>query len=70
MKDDFIEFTIENPVPESGSAGQPGNRLAQENVRERLSTLYNQNNLLQVTLDQNHYLAVIRIPYPYEDTDR
>ena len=70
LKDNYIEFTIENPVPESGSASQSGNRLAQENVRERLSTLYNQNNLLQVTLDQNHYLAVIRIPYPYEDTDR
>ena len=69
MKGDFIEFTIENPVPDSGRASQPGNRLAQANVRERLTTLYNQTGLLQVTLDQNHYLAVIRIPFPYEDTD-
>lgn len=69
IKGDFIEFTIENPVPDPGKTGQSGNRLAQDNVRERLSTLYNRPDLLQVTLDNHHYLAVIRIPFPYEDTD-
>ena len=70
MKGDFIEFTIENPVPDTGGSRQSGNRLAQDNVRERLTTLYNQSDLLRVTLDQNHYLAVIRIPFPYEDSNR
>lgn len=69
VKGKLIEFTIENPVPDSARAIQPGNRLAQDNVRERLTTLYNQDGLLQVTLDDHHYLAVIRIPFPYEDTD-
>ena len=66
----FIEITIENPIPDTGAGNQRGNRLAQDNVRERLTTLYNQSDLLNVTLEENHYLAVIRIPFPYEDTDR
>ena len=69
IKGDFIEFTIENPIPESNKTGQSGNRLAQDNVRERLATLYNKPDLLRVTLDNHHYLAVIRIPFPYENTD-
>jgi len=69
IKGDFIEFSIENPIPVSGKTGQSGNRLAQDNVRERLTTLYNQSDLLQVTLENHHYLAVIRIPFPYEDPD-
>lgn len=66
----FIEITIENPTPDTGAGNQRGNRLAQDNVRERLTTLYNQSDLLRVTLEDNHYLAVIRIPFPYEDTNR
>ncbi|MBF8269071.1 MAG: His kinase protein [Gammaproteobacteria bacterium] len=65
----YIVLSIENPLPTSASGDQPGNRLAQENVSERLTTLYHQPELLQVARADHQYRAVIRIPYPYEDID-
>jgi len=68
-QDGFIVITIDNPVPATSGSDQPGNQLAQENVSERLTTLYHQSELLQVARVDHHYRAVIRIPYPYEDID-
>ena len=65
----FIVIAIENPLPDTAGGDSPGNRLAQENVSERLSTLYHQPGLLQVARIDHQYRAVIRIPYPYEDID-
>ena len=69
-QDGFIVITIANPVPAGPVGDLHGNRLAQENVSERLATLYQQSGLLQTERFDNQYRAVIRIPYPYENIDR
>jgi len=69
-QDDYIEIRITNPVPDRSGGGQPGHQLAQQNVRERLTTLYQQSGLLRTECVDQQYQAVIRIPYPYEYPDR
>ena len=66
----YIEITITNPVPGRPPEREQGNRLALANVRERLATLYRQEDLVQVRDDAGMFSITIRIPYPYEDPDR
>jgi two-component system sensor histidine kinase AlgZ len=60
---------IDNPVGEGGAA-QAGNRLAQDNVRQRLGAFFMITDPLQIRHDGGHYRVTLTIPYDYETPDR
>ena len=59
-----IRITIDNPLnPEHRKVpGRSGNRIAQENVRQRLASCFGKDNLLQVSQDDASYSVTITIP--------
>jgi two-component system sensor histidine kinase AlgZ len=67
-----IILEIENPLPISRDAANSGNRIAQENIQARLSTLFGKRGTMQVREDENVYCVTITWPYRNktdEDTD-
>ncbi|MGK0298851.1 MAG: two-component system sensor histidine kinase AlgZ [Gammaproteobacteria bacterium] len=65
ITNDAIVITILNPFTNQKSEHQKrnGNQLAQENVRLRLSSYFNQENLLHIEQHANEYKVSIIIPY-------
>lgn len=67
-----IILEIENPLPISRDAANSGNRIAQENIQARLSTLFGKRGTMQVRENENVYCVTITWPYRNktdEDTD-
>ena len=60
----YTRIIIENPLhlPLENNKRHSGNQLAQENVRQRLSTFFEQDKLLDVTHEQDLYRVTILIP--------
>ncbi len=59
-----VELGIRNSLPEGGRTSQrEGNRLALENVRQRLLALYEEQGQVTVTEDDSAYEVRIRFPY-------
>jgi two-component system sensor histidine kinase AlgZ len=66
---DEIYITISNPLPDKQSETErKGNRIAQENVRQRLAALYGEDGKLTVQADHNDYLTTISLPYIKQGT--
>jgi len=67
-------ITIQNPMPPpSGQSHQRGNRLAMDNIRERLSAVYDRHGKLKCEQIDNHYVVSLHFPYRRhddEDSDR
>lgn len=59
---DRVTITVSNPVTEQTTAHQRGNRLAQENVRERLLAQFGHRGGLDIVFDGGYYRAVVTIP--------
>ena len=72
VKDGQYILTIENPVPDSQSASthHEGNRLAQDNIRQRLSAFFGPAAKLEVTPNKDRYRVTIILPADNEDIDR
>jgi two-component system sensor histidine kinase AlgZ len=72
--DGRIELSIENPITADRSRRHDGNRLAQENVRQRLAAVYGTAAGLQVEAGTDRYRVTLIIPYRTghndEDPDR
>lgn len=74
----LIQIIFTNPLPERhADKRNPGNQLAQKNVRERLSALYGRHGKLEVIENENRYQVVLQFPYEspndvkkHEDIDR
>ena len=66
-----LQIHIENPLPgqEPGTAGHRGNRLAQENVAQRLSAYFEKPGLLTADRQDGCYHVTVTIPYEHEDPD-
>jgi len=61
---DDIVITVTNPVTDmTGRYIRPGNRLALENIRERLSLAYGERGRVDVTEEEGHYAVTLRFPY-------
>jgi two-component system, LytTR family, sensor histidine kinase AlgZ len=58
------ELTIEvrNSMPDVGSMPPPGNRIALENIRERLSLQFDVAGSLVTTVDRNAFVVRLKIP--------
>lgn len=67
-----VMITITNPTPADGEpvAGYKGNRLAQENVAQRLSAFFGRPNLLRISASPGEYRVTLVIPVNHEVSDR
>lgn len=62
--DDDLYITISNPVSHQHEASQrEGNRIAQENIRQRLAALYGERGRLTVQADADTYITTVILPY-------
>ena len=60
-EDDRILVAVENPLDE-GIEPRPGNRMAQDNVRQRLALAYGSDDLLKVVRGPGRYRVEMRLP--------
>jgi two-component system sensor histidine kinase AlgZ len=61
-EDGSLQLTLTNPVPEDTSAGMPGNRMALENIRQRLEGRFGDAALLQTGAADGEYRVQLRVP--------
>jgi two-component system sensor histidine kinase AlgZ len=63
--DGEIELVVSNPVARDGTAGEQraGNRLALDNIRQRLDLAYGGRGSLTVDHQPEHYRVTVRFPY-------
>ena len=60
-----VEISVTNPVaaPRAPSAERPGNRLALDNIRQRLALAYGPRGTLTVEQQPEQYRVVVRFPF-------
>jgi two-component system, LytTR family, sensor histidine kinase AlgZ len=64
MHDFDIAVTVTNPVAvPTGSYSRPGNRLALENIRERLSLAYGERGRVEVDEQEGRYSVTLSFPF-------
>jgi two-component system sensor histidine kinase AlgZ len=64
LNNDDVEITVSNPVTDAtGRFIRPGNRLALENIRERLSLAYGERGRVDVSEEEGSYTVTLRFPY-------
>jgi len=63
--DGEIELVVSNPVARDGASSEPrmGNRLALDNIRQRLDLAYGGRGSLTVDQQPEHYRVTVRFPY-------
>ncbi len=63
--DGVVEIVVANPVAPSAGAGEPrtGNRLALDNIRQRLDLAYGGRGTLTVEQEPERYRVTVRFPY-------
>jgi len=59
---DSVEIAISNPVPDAGVAEHEGNRIAQENIRQRLQFAFGGRAELLTSMDDGVYKVTLRFP--------
>ena len=60
---DALTLSIENPVPAGGSGRGAGNRLAQDNVAERLAAHFGSRGRLDIEHGDGRYCVTLSFPY-------
>ena len=60
-----VELVVSNPVAQNGAVGEPrnGNRLALDNIRQRLDLAYGGRGSLRVEQQADRYQVTVRFPY-------
>ncbi len=59
-----LVITVTNPVTDmTGRFIRPGNRLALDNIRERLNLAYGERGRVDVTEEEGRYTVTLRFPY-------
>ena len=60
----IITIKISNPVSENYATGlNPGHRIAQENIKQRLQAIYGRHGTLMAELEQDRYSITLCFPY-------
>ncbi len=59
---EYIDFTIENTLPNGGDVNKNGNGLALKNLENRLDLLYSGDFITEQTSQENTYSSKIQIP--------
>ncbi len=66
-----LSLSVTNPLAGPGSLQAPGNRLAQDNLRQRLKARYGEQAGLRITAADHEYRATMYLPgEPLGDEDR
>ncbi|HUW26759.1 MAG TPA: histidine kinase [Gallionella sp.] len=60
---DELRLKVENPCAPSGSVSHPGNKMALQNIRERLALLFDVEARYQVESGMDFYRVEITLPY-------
>jgi two-component system sensor histidine kinase AlgZ len=64
LYDNEIYISISNPLAKQKNAEQrAGNKIAQDNVRQRLAAIYGETGKLSVQEDANDYIITVIFPY-------
>jgi two-component system sensor histidine kinase AlgZ len=60
-----VEIAVSNPVGQDGPASEPrtGNRLALDNIKQRLELAYGDRGSLKVEQEPGRYQVTVRFPY-------
>ena len=66
---EIIGITVSNPLPEAGSAPHAGNRVALENIRERMDLIYPGRSSVEASQVGDEYIVRLRFPH-VEDSQR
>ena len=66
---DVIGLTVRNPLPEAGEEAHSGNRIALDNIRERMELLYPGRSSVEASRIGDEYIVRLRFPY-VEDSER
>ncbi len=66
---DQITIVIRNPVVDAAQATQSGNRMAQENIGERLKAHFGKQGNLLIEHDKLRYTVRLNFPYVTSDAD-
>jgi two-component system sensor histidine kinase AlgZ len=63
--DGELELVVSNPVAQSAATGEPrlGNRLALDNIKQRLELAYGRRGSLEVAQEPGRYQVTVRFPY-------
>ncbi len=69
LDDDIIGLTVKNPLPEAGEEAHSGNRIALDNIRERMELLYPGRSSVEASRIGDEYIVRLRFPY-VEDATR
>ncbi len=72
LKAQSLQIQIENPIPTNQqNSSHQGNKIAQDNIRQRLTTLFGNHSDLQIERTEKLYRVLLTIPYIQdENTDR
>ncbi len=62
-KGDMVYISVRNPLPPESHRASPGNRIAVENIRERLQLAFGQRAGLSTAIDSVHYQVNIAFPF-------
>jgi two-component system sensor histidine kinase AlgZ len=63
LDDDIIGLTVKNPLPEAGEEAHTGNRIALDNIRERMELLYPGRASVEASRIGDEYIVRLRFPY-------
>jgi two-component system sensor histidine kinase AlgZ len=66
---DIIGLTVRNPLPEAGEAAHAGNRVALDNIRERMDLIYPGRSSVEASRIGDEYIVRLRFPH-VEDAER
>jgi two-component system, LytTR family, sensor histidine kinase AlgZ len=66
---EVIGLTVRNPLPEAGEAAHAGNRVALDNIRERMDLIYPGRSSVEANRVGDEYVVRLRFPY-VEDAER
>ncbi|MGB5338440.1 MAG: sensor histidine kinase [Gammaproteobacteria bacterium] len=62
VADHMLVLDIRNPVAAAGAGRDSGNRIAQENIRQRLQIAFGKQAQLKTMQRDGHYLVTLRLP--------
>lgn len=62
MSDDMITFTVTNPLPEQRTTRSRGNRIALDNIRQRLELAYGKRACMEIDSAADTFRVVIGFP--------
>lgn len=64
LADGALRIVVNNPVPEDRNFGDhKGNRMAQENIRQRLNLAYGKEAAMMIDNCKNSYTVTLTLPY-------